>query len=160
MRYVHIFDTVSAFTEKYTGSGYTEPWVSYTKENNKVDYNKGSFNIRVAAYDENGELVYNDSFSKSLYIGHLTAADFDFNQWCDWAQSVYYNEDGYAPVITEFPSSLYTNDFHHLFEPYYQDIGPYENNVRVNNESNVGATVNEGAMNRTFTIIMARMRNK
>lgn len=39
MRYIHNFGTVSAFTEEYTGSGYTEPWVSYTKENQKVDYN-------------------------------------------------------------------------------------------------------------------------
>ena len=40
MKYIHSFETVSAFTEEYTGSGYTEPWVSYTKENQKVDYNR------------------------------------------------------------------------------------------------------------------------
>ena len=40
MIYLHRFETVSAFTEEYTGSGYTEPWVSYTKENQKVDYNR------------------------------------------------------------------------------------------------------------------------
>lgn len=40
MKYVHNFDTVSAFTESYNGEGYEEPWVSYVKETEAVNYNK------------------------------------------------------------------------------------------------------------------------
>ena len=36
--YIHLFETVSAYTEA-RNSEYTEPWVSYTVENEKVDYN-------------------------------------------------------------------------------------------------------------------------
>ena len=37
--YLHLFDTNSAFTETYEGTGYTEPWVSYTESSDRVDYN-------------------------------------------------------------------------------------------------------------------------
>lgn len=40
MKYVHYYETVSAFTEDYEGEAYLEPWVSYTNENDHVDYNK------------------------------------------------------------------------------------------------------------------------
>lgn len=39
MKYLHLFETVSAFTENRSGN-YEEPWASYTVENDKVDYNK------------------------------------------------------------------------------------------------------------------------
>lgn len=39
-QHLHLFETVSAFTEQYNGEGYKEPWVSYTEENGKVVYNK------------------------------------------------------------------------------------------------------------------------
>lgn len=43
MKYLHKFNTESAFTEAYNGSGYHEPWVSYTDETEgqeHVNYNK------------------------------------------------------------------------------------------------------------------------
>ena len=40
MKYVHYYETTSAFTEDYEGEAYLEPWVSYTHENDHVDYNK------------------------------------------------------------------------------------------------------------------------
>ena len=40
MKYLHKYQTLSAFTEDYNGSGYTEPWISYTVENTEVNYNK------------------------------------------------------------------------------------------------------------------------
>lgn len=42
MKYVHLFETASEFEEAYNGSGYTEPWVSYTQQNSTVNYNKRS----------------------------------------------------------------------------------------------------------------------
>ena len=42
MRYLHEFDTVAEYTTARNGS-YLEPWVSYTEENTKVDYNKSEY---------------------------------------------------------------------------------------------------------------------
>ena len=46
MKYLHKSQTVSAFTEDYNGSGYTEPWVSYTGENEAVNYNKDIIDLQ------------------------------------------------------------------------------------------------------------------
>ena len=42
MKYLHKFESESAFTEHYNSEDYIEPWVSYTKdeETEQVDYNK------------------------------------------------------------------------------------------------------------------------
>ena len=58
MRNIHLFETVSAFTESYEGEGYLEPWVSYTRENTHVDYNKPKeLNLRVPAYNSESALI-------------------------------------------------------------------------------------------------------
>ena len=41
-KYLHLFESVSAFTEAYNGEGYEEPWVSYVEEVSGVQYNKGT----------------------------------------------------------------------------------------------------------------------
>ncbi len=38
--YVHLFNTTSQFDGEYNGDAYDEPWLSYTFENEKVNYNK------------------------------------------------------------------------------------------------------------------------
>lgn len=40
MEYAHYYETNSEFNEVYDGTGYTEPWVSFTEESYRVDYNK------------------------------------------------------------------------------------------------------------------------
>lgn len=40
MKYLHKFNTVSEFDTVYSGENYIEPWVSYTVENQVVNYNK------------------------------------------------------------------------------------------------------------------------
>ena len=35
MQFLHKYQTVTAFTQDYNGTGYTEPWVSLTVENDK-----------------------------------------------------------------------------------------------------------------------------
>ena len=39
--YLHLFETEQEFDAQYEGSGYTEPWVSYTMETSAVTFNKG-----------------------------------------------------------------------------------------------------------------------
>ena len=38
--YIHLFSTTAEFNTAYTGTTYHEPWVSYTVQNEQVDYNK------------------------------------------------------------------------------------------------------------------------
>ena len=38
-KYIHLYDTENEFDEAYNGDGYLEPWVSYTKDIDRVDYN-------------------------------------------------------------------------------------------------------------------------
>lgn len=42
-KYLHLFETVSDFLDAYEGESYEEPWVSFTKQLNRVEYNKPSF---------------------------------------------------------------------------------------------------------------------
>ena len=42
-KYIHKFETTAEFEAIYNGTGYTEPWVSYTEENSKVSYNKSEY---------------------------------------------------------------------------------------------------------------------
>lgn len=39
-KHIHLFKTEAQFSNEYTGSAYTEPWVSLTKTVDRVDYNK------------------------------------------------------------------------------------------------------------------------
>lgn len=39
-RFLHKYQTLSDFNTDYNGSAYQEPWVSYTTQNEQVDYNK------------------------------------------------------------------------------------------------------------------------
>lgn len=55
MKFIHNYGTDAAFIEEYTGSGYTEPWVSYVQESDKVDYNKVSGYFRVPQYESNSQ---------------------------------------------------------------------------------------------------------
>jgi hypothetical protein len=53
-KYLHLFDTESAFTAAYNGNDYLEPWVSYTDETEgqeHVDYNKSEFPPCIEGYD-------------------------------------------------------------------------------------------------------------
>ena len=46
MVYLHLFGTENEFSEEYYGSGYTEPWVSYTLETSAVNYNNNTIPLQ------------------------------------------------------------------------------------------------------------------
>ena len=39
-KYIHLFETEGEYNTVYNGGGYVEPWVSYTEDVTRVDYNK------------------------------------------------------------------------------------------------------------------------
>ena len=53
-KYLHRFDAEEDFNAAYNGEDYIEPWVSYTNESGRVDYNK-SFDLEIY-YTNNGEV--------------------------------------------------------------------------------------------------------
>lgn len=55
-KYLHLFETESAFNTAYNGEAYEEPWVSYTEEvegQEHVDYNKACISA-IPVVDHNG----------------------------------------------------------------------------------------------------------
>ena len=42
--YIHLFSTTAEFDAAYNGTGYTDPWVSYTLESSALTYNKNRAN--------------------------------------------------------------------------------------------------------------------
>ena len=95
MKFIHNYNDLTAFTEDYNGSGYTEPWVSLTHENNKVDFNKKELWFRVF---ENG---YGDEYTAEELetISHI---------WDYWyvedPESIAYDE---APIEFRQPVRIY-----------------------------------------------------
>lgn len=67
-KYIHLFQTKEEFNQA-VGSNFTEPWVSYTKENDKVDYYKTEYEYKCEQYftieaTQNGTTIY---FRQSSY---------------------------------------------------------------------------------------------
>lgn len=52
-KYLHRFDAEEDFNEAYNGEDYIEPWVSYTDESDRVNYNK-IIDLEIY-YTDNGE---------------------------------------------------------------------------------------------------------
>ena len=61
MRYLHEFDTVAEYTTA-RNDNYLEPWVSYTEENTKVNYNKSEYETPLTfEITGNGNIVWKAS---------------------------------------------------------------------------------------------------
>lgn len=65
MQYLHKYETVTAFTQDYNGTGYTEPWVSLTVENDAVSYNKS-----IIDFQPFGEFTLSDFGITSEIMSH------------------------------------------------------------------------------------------
>lgn len=75
-KYIHLFDTVNEFTEKYWQDTYIDPWVSYTEENQQVDYERDSTNFEYKVpltfkILEDGEVIWksgSDNYKKTIEV--------------------------------------------------------------------------------------------
>ena len=68
MQFLHKYQTVTAFTQDYNGTGYTEPWVSLTVENDKVDYNK---NLTIIDFHPVGQVLHYAEWRAKASHGEL-----------------------------------------------------------------------------------------
>lgn len=64
-QYLRLFETVNEFNSAYTGEEYIEPWVSYTEENEHVDYNKQPVPVTMRLYYS--ESQYQEEFSQTKW---------------------------------------------------------------------------------------------
>lgn len=103
-KYLHEFDTVSAFTQAYTGETYEEPWVSLTNETSAVTFNRSPYfgkglvfdmaqSASAAWYyslgdDTNFKLIYDDSEAIVLAEPNRSEMpntyEIDSNAYEDW----------------------------------------------------------------------------
>lgn len=89
--YIHLFDTEAEFNAAYNGNDYVEPWVSYTVQSDRVDYNKKgspylSVPLTVSAL-ENG----------TFYWPYPNGFDVQYSknggEWTDLQSSSHYDEN-------------------------------------------------------------------
>lgn len=71
MKNIRRFETVSEFTSAYTGSEYIEPWVSFTKEDGKTNYNKKSLWLRIPQYMPFSDGIDNYTSEELEIVNHI-----------------------------------------------------------------------------------------
>ena len=99
-QYLHLYESESAFTNDYNGEYYHEPWVSLTKQNGDVNYNKRPLIERVWELAGNSGfplppkvMVFNGSYHYTMWgsgtsqffadesIATVQESDLPFGQW-------------------------------------------------------------------------------
>ena len=80
-KHLHRYQTNAEFEAIYNGSGYTEPWVSYIDENERVDYNKSKLSVpfTIKMLDSGEFTMRNGTGSYSINGGAWTAYNQNFN---------------------------------------------------------------------------------
>lgn len=125
-KYLHLFETVSDFLDAYNGESYEEPWVSFTKQSNRVEYNKPPF-----VFDFRN---YSSPTSSGIELEDTDVQDFlDYFDGYEFTsgdrirvlepdgESYYYYFDGHSGSVYSFSSDktiglyntieIYTSDF-------------------------------------------------
>jgi len=87
MKYLHLFDTVAEYTTA-RNDNYLEPWVSYTEENTKVNYNKSEYERLLETplttiAKENGTISFN--IWKSMGTDMITSVSYSTDGGETWA---------------------------------------------------------------------------
>ena len=96
-KYTHLFNTNDQFVSAYTGTGYTEPWVSYTIESSGVSYNKQPV-----------------TYTMNLYVSPYNTT------WNQFVQSTWVEVTNGTPVAVETFSSV-----DELFEYNFQKTSAF-----------------------------------
>ena len=86
MEYLHFFGTNSEFENRYTAI-YNEPWISYTEDENRVDYNKMTREMAIFRY---------------IYCNNVTEEDKNYLK--NASMLVYVWTDNTPSVSIEFDS--------------------------------------------------------
>ena len=102
-KFIHLFESATTFEAAYNGEDYVEPWVSYTRENQHVDYNKAPSFIETL-WETSGftnplpakvllNYTYNnrndEPGSSSTDIGHLNESNpLNKHIWYDFSESI------------------------------------------------------------------------
>ena len=106
--YLHLFETENDFNAAYNGTAYTEPWVSYTKQDENVDYNKDMRTIPLTI--------------ESLGSGNIT--------WALGDKTVQYSKNGGEWTTMDSGTSIPVSNgdkvqFKGDNENYYVQLSPY-----------------------------------
>lgn len=120
-QHLHLFETVSAFTEQYNGEGYKEPWVSYTEENGKVVYNKSEEEKMLGEYLTFDVISGGNISWKTSYTGQTRTIEYSKNGG-DWTSITSNNPGTQIPVEAGDSVRFRGNN------PDYAESSGYDNN--------------------------------
>ena len=122
MKYIHKFNTDTQFNEVYNGAGYTEPWVSYTEDVTRVDYNKpdpsnghdyvdlglpsgtlwATMNIGATKPEEYGDyFAWGETEPKDIYAWSTYKYGNVYNALTKYCNNSSYGKDGFTDSLTE-----------------------------------------------------------
>ena len=99
-KYLHLFSTDNQFQSAYTGEDYKEPWVSYTEEPERVDYNKTEeekMPITPLTFEILSDGVVAWTFNSTASTSYLP--------WTVWKMHYKKNGGELQELGTEFPST-------------------------------------------------------
>ena len=103
--YIHLFSTTAEFNTAYNGTGYTDPWVSYTLESSALTYNKDKANGH--EYVDLG--LPSGKLWATMNIGASTPEDYgNYYAWGELTGKSDYSWETYR--FGESPFSKYDQD--------------------------------------------------
>ena len=86
-QFLHLFETENEFTSAYTGENYNEPWVSYTEETEKVDYNHKNY-ITIIDHD-NFVTIIGPNETLTCEELYQLMGEPAHTSWCDFGIEVF-----------------------------------------------------------------------
>ena len=114
MKFIHNYRTVNEFDEVYNGDGYLEPWISYTHENDHVDYNK-----RICEFVDLG--LPSGTLWAKWNVGASRPEEYGgYYAWGEIEEKDIYDIDGYKWFEADYGYNKY-NDDDNIYELFPED---------------------------------------
>ena len=127
MVYLHLFGTENEFSEEYYGSGYTEPWVSYTLETSAVNYNNNTNPLQKTPFT----IQFVDT--NSLYVTDIGVYDLEYRlnggQWTPFPTDTLelYFSEGDEISFKGTQGTLETKSLNTFIQDKYRRMNVYGN---------------------------------
>ena len=133
-RFLHYYESDSDFQTDYNGEAYVEPWVSLTKENEDVNYNKkGDYTINVTYVDRGHsgdpvvETYTGEAGSPVSFTAKSAPAEWANHEFMGWATVEYptyeqTQEPGFIKEPGRSASASADTTFYAVYAVYFQGL--------------------------------------
>lgn len=127
MKYLHYFEDTTSFENEYDGENYIQPWVSYNKQQEDVDYDIYSRDVLSVPLTfemlEDGKIDVTGPYAKTIWYT-INGGE---------KQSMAFATNGRMPVSTGDIVQFYANED--------REINPIEYKIRSNNAHNLRGNI-------------------